>query len=45
VIGSQQFDIQTEQVDNTHLFVQHDKYSLLKGKVADKWIVKPHLRS
>jgi hypothetical protein len=45
VIGSQMFDITSEQVDNTQLYAQYDSYALLKGNVTQKMIVKPHLRS
>ena len=45
MIGGQMFEIQHEPVHNTLLYAQHKKYSLLKGQVTDKMIVKPHLSS
>jgi len=45
VIGNQQYEVQNEPMNSTMCFAQYKKFSLLKGNVSHKMIVKPSLKS
>ena len=45
VIGDQTFEVQTEKVHRAQCFAQYQKFSLLKGQISSKMIVKPSLKS
>lgn len=44
-IGDQAFDVTDEPISKAQCFAQFQKFSLLKGNVVSKLIVKPSLRS
>jgi hypothetical protein len=45
IIGDQAFDVTDEPMSKAQCFAQFQKFSLLKGNVTSKLIVKPSLRS
>jgi hypothetical protein len=45
IIGDQAFDVTEEPISKTQCFALFQKFSLLKGNLTNKLIVKPSLRS